>query len=78
MLPADQAFLFFLCLQRPTGSPLNPTVVNISIWYLRQLLAVHPPGQHRLVDQQYYKFVKSLGAKDGTFGLWEYIENLLR
>lgn len=55
----------------------QPDVGDFCELYLQQLLVVHPPGQHELVDKEYEHFVKMLGVKGVTFGLWERIENLL-
>lgn len=53
----------------------QPEVGDFCELYLQQLLVVHPPGQHKLVDSEYAHFIKMLGVKGG---LWEHIENLLK
>lgn len=52
--------------------------LDFSLLYLHHLLAMHPPGYHTLVDEQYLQFMNTLGAKGETYGLWEHIENLLK
>ena len=56
----------------------QPDVESFCQLYLQQLLIVHPPGQHQVVDEEYAHFLQRLGTKGVTFGLWEHIENLLK
>lgn len=46
--------------------------------YLGQLLSIHPPGQHSLVDQQYRQFIEALCQKEISSGLWSHLKTLLR
>lgn len=50
------------------------------VFYLQQLLDMHPPGQHSLVDKEYANFLQSVATSTGgqAFGLWEHLQGLLR
>ena len=58
----------------------QPELGELCEVYLRQLLSVHPPGQHGLVNTEYAHFIKALGKDKEVmaFGLWQHMESLLR
>lgn len=74
--PVINSFHCVVKLSQARGDLLSqPDVAHICQQCLRELLCVHPPGQHSLVDNQYTKFLQALGAKVvGTFTLWEHME----
>ena len=57
----------------------QPDMMYLCQQYLRELLTLHPPGQHSLVDTQYSAFLHALGGKGvGTYALWEHMDGLIR